>query len=277
MEPTLVKIPSGEFLMGSRKEEIEELLKRFPEVDRRLLERELPQHRVYLGDYYIGRYLVTNGEFSVFVKETGYITTAQKLGSGFVFTPGFAQVKDADWKHPQGPDSNIEKKSDHPVVQVSWDDVVEYCRWLSRKTDKSYRLLTEAEWEEAGRGAAARIFPWGNDWNPDICNVEYRIKDTTPVGAFSPASDSPYGCADMCGNVFEWTSTTIGSFEPWPSRFTYPYNPKDGREDYSLRTRRVSRGGSYSRGELFCRAAFRFADPPEDRYSAHGFRVVLEG
>ncbi len=116
----------------------------------------------------------------------------------------------------------------------------------------------------------------GNDWNPKICNVEYRTKDTTPVDKFSPKSDSPYGCADMCGNVFEWTSTTIGSLKPWPAKYKYPYDPSDGRENMSLKTRRVGRGGSYSRNEIYCRTAFRFADPATDRYSAQGFRVVLE-
>ena len=262
--------------MGSTREQIRDLLKRFPETDKRLLERELPQHKVFLKEYYIGKTPVTNREFLIFLKETNYITTAEKEGSGIVFTPGFNEIKGADWKHPQGPDSNIKDKDDHSVVQVSWYDAIEYCRWLSEETGKKYRLPTEAEWEKAARGTEARIFPWGNNWDPKICNTEYRIKDTTSVGRFSPDSDSFYGCADMCGNVFEWTSTTIGSVEPWPSKYKYPYNPKDGREDMAVNARRVGRGGSYSRGEVFCRAAFRFADPPNDRYSAQGFRIVLE-
>lgn len=262
--------------MGSTQEEIEELLNRFPEIERELLEREIPQHKVYLGEYYIGKYPVTNKEFAAFVEEAGYITTAKTEGSGVVFTPEFNEVRGADWQHPFGPDSNIDKKSNHQVVQVSWYDAVEYCRWLSQRTGKKYRLPTEAEWENAARGGDGRIFPWGDDWDPTICNVEYRIKDTTPVGKFSPASDSPYGCADMCGNVFEWTSTTTGSSKPWPSKYKYPYNAKDGREDPHFKTRRIGRGGSYSRGEVFCRTAFRFADPPNDRYSAQGFRVAGE-
>ncbi len=274
-EPELVKIPAGEFFMGSTPEEIEELLKRFPKTEKELLEREIPQHKVYLPEYFIGKYPVPNKEFAVFVKEAGYKTTAEEQGSGFVFVPEFKEVKSANWQHPFGPDSNIDNKPDHPVVQVSWYDAVEYCQWLSKKTSKKYRLPTEAEWEKAARGTDKRIFPWGNDWNPKICNVEYRIKDTTPVGKFSPQSDSPYGCADMCGNVFEWTSTTIGSLKPWPAKYKYLYNPNDGRENMNLKTRRVGRGGSYSRSEVYCRTAFRFADPPSDRYSAQGFRAVL--
>ncbi|MCL4389858.1 MAG: formylglycine-generating enzyme family protein, partial [Patescibacteria group bacterium] len=172
-------------------------------------------------------------------------------------------------------DSSIKEKDNHPVVQVSWFDAIEYCKWLSAKTNKNYRLPTEVEWEKAARGTDGRIFPWGNTWNPEICNVEYRFKGTTPVGKFSPASDSPYGCVDMCGNVFQWTSTTIGSTDPWPAKYTYPYNPNDGRENLEGTTRRVGRGGSYSRGEVYCRSAFRFADLPTDRYSAQGFRIAM--
>lgn len=117
-------------------------------------------------------------------------------------------------------------------------------------------LPTEAEWEKAARGTDGRIFPWGNKWDPEICNTGFRFKGTTPVGKFSPRSDSPYGCSDMSGNVFEWTSTTIGNFEPWPAKYSYPYNPNDGRENQKVKTRRVGRGGSYSRGEIYCRTAF---------------------
>lgn len=273
-ELEMVKIPAGEFLMGSTPQQVIKLIKRFPEVEKRLLEREIPQHKVYLKAYLIGKYLVTNKEFAQFIRETGYLTTAERLENGFVFNPNFNEVKGANWKHPFGPNSNIKDKDTHPAVQVSWDDAQEYCKWLSVKTNNDCRLPTEAEWEKAARGTDGRIFPWGNNWNPAICNVEYRIKDTTPIGFFSPASDSPYGCADMGGNVFQWTSTTIGVKEPWPAKFTYPYNGLDGREDLNLDSRRISRGGSYSRGEIYCRTAFRFADLPTDRYSAQGFRLA---
>ncbi len=276
-KPELIKIPAGEFFMGSTSEEIRKLLKRFPEIEKQLLERETPQHKVCLPEYFIGKYPVTNKEYAEFIKETGHKTTAEKEGSGFVFVPDFKEVKGANWQHPFGPKSNIKNKANHPVIQVSWYDANEYCQWLSTKTGKKFRLPTEAEWEKAARGTDKRIFPWGNDWDPNICNVEYKIKDTTPVGQFSPSSDSPYGCADMGGNVFEWTSTTIGSLQPWPANYKYPYKSDDGREDPVPKTRRVGRGGSYSRGEVCCRTAFRFADPPTDRYSAQGFRLVLEG
>ncbi|MCX6706435.1 MAG: formylglycine-generating enzyme family protein [Candidatus Woesebacteria bacterium] len=272
----MVKIPSGEFLMGSTKKEIKKYADKFPDVDKRLLKRECPQHKVFLESYKIGKYPVTNDEFEIFIRSTGYVTLAEKEGFGFVFSPNFSSVKGADWRHPLGSNSEILLKQKHPVVQVSWYDAVAFCNWLSDKTRKKYYLPSEAQWEKAARGKNARIFPWGNNWNSKICNAGYRFKGTTPVGKFSPDSDSPFGCVDMSGNVFEWTSTTIGTTEPWPEKFNYPYKPNDGREDQTVKTRRVGRGGSYSRSEVFCRTSFRFADPPSDRYSAQGFRVMSE-
>lgn len=276
MKIQLVEIPSGEFLMGTTKKEIEKYEKRFPDIDRRLLEREYPQHKVFLKKYRIGKYPVTNEEFEEFIKATGYLTVAEKEGFGCVFNPGFASIKGADWRHPLGHKSNLFLKQKHPVVQVSWYDAVEFCRWRSETTGKKYYLPSEVEWEKAARGVDARIYPWGDKWNPDICNAEFRFEGTTSVGKFSPQADSPFGCADMSGNVFEWTSTTIGSIDAWPSKFNYPYKADDGRENQKAEKRRVGRGGSYSRSEVYCRTSFRFADPPSDRYSAQGFRVVLK-
>ena len=274
---SLVVVGAGKFLIGSMAEEIEKIGREFPEVEPRLLARELPQHQVYLDEFKIAKYPVTNADFSQFVRETSYLTTAEREGSGVVFDPNFRVVARADWRHPLGPDSSLAGKEKHPVVQVSWYDAGEFCLWLSRKTGKKYRLPTEAEWEKAARGPKGRIFPWGNQWEPAFCNFGYRFKGTTPVDYFEKNNQSPYGVVDMCGNVFEWTSTTIGSTEPWPAKYTYPYNPQDGREDLKLETRRVGRGGSYSRESIYCRNAFRFADMPKDRYSAQGFRVVCEG
>lgn len=273
----LINIPAGSFLMGSTSSQLRLLLHKFPEIEKKLLDREVPQRKVFVNKYQIAKYPTTNSQFKQFVSKTKYRTTAEIEKTGFVFTPNFKVVEGATWKHPHGPKSDLKSKDNHPVVQISWFDAIEYCKWVSSATGKKYRLPTEAEWEKAARGTNGRVFPWGNKWDPEICNSEYRLKDTSQVGQFSPGSDSPYGCADTCGNVFEWTSTSIGTEKPWPEKYRYPYTHIDGREDLKdTKSRRIGRGGSYSRGELFCRTTFRFADPPMDRYSAQGFRIVCE-
>jgi formylglycine-generating enzyme required for sulfatase activity len=97
------------------------------------------------------------------------------------------------------------------VDRVSWYEAYAYCRWLAEATGKPYRLPTEMEWEKAARGTDGRMFPWGNTWSKELCNSR-EIWDradprTTPVGQFSPDGDSPYGAADMCGNLWEWCGT----------------------------------------------------------------------
>ncbi len=261
--------------MGTTKKQFEELVRKYPETDRRLFEREIPQHSIFLPKFQISKYPVTSEQFADFVKAVGYETTAEREGWGFHFAGRMEKVKGADWQHPHGPESTIEDKGSHPVVMVSWDDARAFCAWLSKATRDKYHLPTEAEWEKAARGTDGRIWPWGNGWDERLCNCKNIVGDTAPVGKYSPQDESPYSCSDMMGNVLEWTSTTIGTTEPWPSKFKYPYDPSDGREDPSPRTRRVGRGGTFQRDEGFVRCAFRFADMPEDRYSSMGFRVAL--
>lgn len=272
----MITIPEGKFIMGSTTNDIAKILKLFPDFEIKLLKREIPQHEVYLLDYAISKYPIANNQFGKFIKETNYVTTAEKEGTGFVFDPKFRIVKGADWKHPLGNNSNLEGKDLHPVVQVSWHDAIKFCSWLCKKTGDRYRLPTEAEWEKAAKGEGKRCFPWGDKWNPNFCNADFRVGDTTPVNCYEKFNVSPYGCVDMCGNVFEWTSTTTGITEPWPELYKYPYNDKDGRENLVKTTRRIGRGGSYSRNYVYCRNTFRFADPPTDRYSAQGFRIACD-
>lgn len=274
-EPETILIPICPFTMGSTDVEAKDLIQRYSDFDRRLFQRELPQHTVDVSAYRIGKAPITNTLFAAFVKAAGYRTTAEEEGWGFHWPDGIARVEGADWRHPVGPGSGIDDKMEHPVVEVSWHDAVAYCAWLAELTGKPYRLPTEAEWEKAARGTDGRRWPWGDEWEPMRCNCERRVGTTTPVAAYSPAGDSPFGCVDMVGNVWEWTSTTIGSEDPWPARFVYPYRPDDGREDMSLPTRRVGRGGSWTNDEPNCRCAFRFADPPGERYSNEGFRVAM--
>ena len=150
------------------------------------------------------------------------------------------------------------------MVNVSWHDAVAFCEWLTKETGRSFRLPSEAEWEKAARGEDGRLYPWGNE-EPDAtrCNFNPNVKDTTPVGQYSPAGDSPYGCVDISGNVWEWTSSL---------HRPYPYQADDGREDAGSDKTRVVRGGSFSDGRRHVRCACRGRSRPGYRCGCFGFR-----
>lgn len=251
-----VKVPHGEFLMGSS------------DKDRSAEKDEQPQHKVNIPyDFLIARFPVTNAQFAPFASESKF--------------------KDA-WG------ANPEKKPSHPVVNVSWQTAMAFCVWLTKKYRASlprglvFRLPTEAEWEKAarwrpspgGRGdggeGEALIYPWGNDFDPKKCNTsEGGPGRTTPVGAYSPQGDSPYGCADMSGNVWEWTHSLY--------KKPYPYRTDDGREDPQSEGNRVLRGGSWYFNVRFARCACRSLYAPINHLNVNsGFRVaaspaLLEG
>ena len=255
----LVRVPAGEFVMGSDKA-----------ADPLAFDNELPQHWVSLGEYWIGKYEVTVAQFAAFVQATGYETTAEKAGTGWTYTgSSWEEVKGADWQHPRGPGSDVAAKMDHPVTLVSWDDAAAFSQWASQVTGRTIRLPSEAEWEKAARGADGQIYPWGNETPTDaLCNFNMNVEDTTPVGRYSPAGDSPYGCADMAGNVWEWTNSLYRE---------YPYRSDDGREAASDRGARVLRGGSFDDASQLVRCAFRYRYFPENRDDHLGFRVVSPG
>ena len=187
LEPEMILIPAGEFLMGSD-----------PQKDKYAKDNEQPQHGLYLPDYYIAKIPVTNAQYAAFLEATGHDQPRHWEGV----------------RLPRG-------KEDHPVIWVTWHDAMAYCNWLAEKTGKPYRLPSEAEWEKAARGTDGRIFPWGNQWDRKRCNtLESRIDDTTPVGAY-PEGASPYGLLDMVGNVWEWTSSL---YEPYPYK---PYDGRE--------------------------------------------------
>jgi formylglycine-generating enzyme required for sulfatase activity len=225
----LVRVPAGEFLMGSD-----------PAIDGDTRDDEQPQQRVQVPELYIGRYPVTVAQFRAFVEATGF--------------------------RPRNPDS-LRAPDDHPVVWVSRRETLAFCEWLSRETGWAFRLPTEAEWEKAARGADGRIWPWGNRWDGARCNTrESGTGGTTPVGHFSPAGDSPYGAADMAGNVWEWCQSL---YQP------YPYQAGDGREDLGANGPWVLRGGSRLDARDYARCARRNRSPQDFGYDDVGFRVVL--
>ncbi|MBU6361523.1 MAG: SUMF1/EgtB/PvdO family nonheme iron enzyme [Chloroflexi bacterium] len=176
-----------------------------------------PQHRVTLPEYWIGKTSVTVAQFAAFVRATGYSADARALRSG---------------------------KDNHPVNYVSWFDAQAFCKWASEMLKRTVRLPSEAEWEKAARGTDGRTYPWG-EAAPDKSRANYNnnVGDTTPVGQYSPQGDSPYGCVDMAGNVWQWTNSL---YKP------YPYNANDGRENSSDTGGRVVRGGSFNFNAATC-------------------------
>jgi len=229
-----VRVPAGEFLMGSD-----------PEKDKDAEAIEQPQHTVHLDDFWIAKFPVTVAQFVSFVKASGHKWLAEREMAKY-----------------QG------EKARHPVSQVSWNDARAFCVWASSHgSGQKVRLPTEAEWEKAARGTDGRIYPWGDELpDPSQCNFNRLIGDTTPVGEYSPEGDSPYGCADMSGNVWEWTSSLYQS---------YVHNPEVAREDQGGIDLPVVRGGSFSVGQRHARCAYRLKFTATDRVLDIGFRVVV--
>ena len=245
----LVRVPAGEFLMGSDKA-------KDPHAD----DSELPQHKLYLPEFFIGKHPVTVAQFEPFVKATGYKTTAEQEGIGFNWTGSqWQDIKGANWRQPRGPGSDVRDKADHPVSLISWLDAQAFCEWASKVTRRQVQLPSEAEWEKAARGTDGRLYPWGNEPPTDrLCNFTKNVEDTTPVGHYSPGGDSPYGCTDMAGNVWEWTRS-LWDKQSGMAEYGYPYQASDGREDTAAGTnvRRVLRGGSFLDDPGFVRCAVR--------------------
>jgi formylglycine-generating enzyme required for sulfatase activity len=226
-----VHVPAGEFLMGSAEGEGSS--------------DERPQHTVYLDAYYIGKYPVTNAQYQVFVQATGH---EEPYGWH-------------DGAYPKG-------KENHPVVEVSWRDAAAFCQWAAGVTGQPVRLPTEAQWEKAARGTDGRRYPWGDE-EPDAnrCNFNNNVRDTMEVGRYSPKGDSPYGCCDVAGNVWEWAAD-------WYDADYYAKSPRENLSGPSSGDYRVLRGGSwyYSGGSV--RAASRYGDLPGGRGNYVGFRCA---
>ena len=236
VEPELVPIPAGPFLMGSTAGK----------------DNERPQHTVALSAYWIGKYPVTNAQYQVFVRNARALPPSHWDGTTY----------------PEG-------QGDHPVVFVSWEQATAYCQWLSQETGKAYGLPTEAQWEKAARGDDGRTYPWGDAWDAARLNsFEAGRGGTSPVGQFSPEGDSPYGCADMAGNVWEWCADWFDEAE-YARRANRvvrdPGGPSEGMY-------RVVRGGSFINEFYewnFVRCAARYWGYAPDRFGVFGFRVVV--
>jgi formylglycine-generating enzyme required for sulfatase activity len=164
-EPQMVTIPAGKFLMGTSDSELKEIAKLDEDKNyQEWIKRELPQHEVTLSAYAIGRYPVTNAEFKRFIDDNGY--TMQNYWTD----AGWKQKESESWTKPRYWDDAQWNDPAQPVVGVSWYEAAAYCKWLSKKTGKPYRLPTEAEWEFAARGKEGYRYPWGNQWDKTKCN-----------------------------------------------------------------------------------------------------------
>ena len=245
----LIEIKPGEFRMGTPDDEIG----RRPQTER--------QHTVQITKpFFIATHEVTVGQFGEFAKASGHKTTAQV--KGYSFAGARERISGHSWKR-----TSFAQKDNEPVINVSWEDAVEFCKWLSAKEGKTYRLPTEAEWEFACRGGTATAYPWGEKFDPRCANTEDE-KDgwpfTAPVGAFSRCHN-PAGLYDMIGNADEWCADGYGP---------YPEGPVSDPTGDANSTRRVTRGGSWYDDPTECRAGARRNEEQTVSRNMIGFRVV---
>jgi formylglycine-generating enzyme len=259
----VIELPGGRFLMGSE--------------TGFAADGEGPVRVVEVAPFAIDAHAVTNARFAAFVAATGHVTEAERYGWSFVFsgfvpplvaargavagTPWWLAVDGACWRAPEGPGSTLDGREDHPVVHVSWNDAVAYCRWAGT------RLPTETEWEYAARGGLEqRTYPWGDELTPGgehRCNIwqgdfpttdtaEDGFAGTAPVDSFPP---NGYGLHNVSGNVWEWCADWFGP--PGAAR--------------------AMRGGSYLCHASYCnryRVAARSSNTPDSSTGNLGFRCA---
>lgn len=264
--PVMVRVPAGTFQMGDAGF--------WGKPD------EMPVHRVSVRGFAAGKFEVTHGEYAAFVAASGYkpasgCLTERKNGQGFGLDP------EASWQDPDYPYDDRQ-----PVVCVAWADASAYVAWLSTKTGKTYRLLSEAEWEYADRAGTMTQFFWGDRpedmcayanggdlamqkhytmWPAVACDDGYVL--TAPAGSYRP---NAFGLYDMAGNAWEWTADC---YEP-----RYGVQPTDGSAyTGGACARRVLRGGSWGWGVVDLRSAQRNGSlPPTIKGGDIGFRVARD-
>ncbi|MDR6553204.1 formylglycine-generating enzyme family protein [Paenibacillus qinlingensis] len=278
----LIYLPGGEFLMGT------DVAEGFPN------DGEGPIRTIELSPFYLDACTVTNEQFAKFIRQTGYVTEAERFGWSFVFhlfvpdkvrdvdarpvpnVPWWLAVNGACWFRPEGSGSSIEERLDHPVVHVSWHDATQYAKWAGK------RLPTEAEWEFAARGGLIqKRYPWGDllkPGNEHLCNVwQGKFPDknhasdgyagTAPARSFPP---NGYGLYNMVGNVWEWCSDWFMAAPDKNKR-----NPRGASSGVS----RSMRGGSYLCHKSYCnryRVAARSSNTPDSSTGNIGFRCAAD-
>jgi sulfatase modifying factor 1 len=253
--PNLARIPAGDFLMGAADAEVD----------------ERPVHRVSVGEFFIGRFPVTNDEYARFVRATGYpAPSVRELP--LVASGGrdelFKELADPYvWQDGRPPPAH----GNHPVVLIRYDDAIAYCAWSSETLGRAVRLPTEAEWEKAARGGAdGNRFPWGKEFDPSACNflpdaAVKRQRGTRPTGTYPP---NAYGLCDVIGNVWEWVAD-------WYEEDYYSLGDvrdPGGPEAGSLR---IVRGGSWVTDDIsMLRCSYRHKVPPDTYAYSIGFRIA---
>ncbi len=299
--PALITIPAGEFLMGTSDAEADALQKQ----NAGTWDDEKPQRRVYVSEFEIGKYPITNQDFRAFWHADGYEDETLWSADGWKWRKG---KLDADlsvyskdyqetvkywldgrpvekrgepffWRDPQWNAPNL------PVVGVTWFEAEAFCKWLTRMSNQGnkgtgkqviWRLPTEAEWEKAARGPQNYLWSWGNEWDANKCNSEAsKFNATSPVGMYPDGTwkdeKGNVGPLDMMGNVWEWCGD-------WWQGDLYETRAnelvKDPRGPASGNVR-VVRGGSWNNARRYCRAAYRYGDVPVGFYDYLGFRVVV--
>lgn len=305
----MVLIPSGTLYMGGDNNQ----------ADR----NEFPKHKVEIRSFWMDATEVTNAQFEAFVRATGYVTVAERpvdweemkkevppntpkpadslLQPGalvFQATPQPVRLNNpslwwkwtlgANWRHPEGPNSTIKDKMDHPVVQIAWEDAAAYAKWAGK------RLATEAEWEWAARGGKKNaIYPWGNEsvnkgdakanfWQ-GIFPFKNQLKDgfytTAPIKSFPP---NGYGLYDMAGNVWEWCADWL-DVNYYQKAAAQSANTKGPDNAYNparpLLQEKVMRGGSFLCSDSYCsgyRNSRRMGAGTDTGLNHTGFRCVKD-
>ncbi len=281
----MVWIPGGEFSMGAMDPPAVSEVGMHAAVDAR------PVHRVYVDAFWMDKTDVTNEEFARFVKATNYVTIAERkptaeefpgappenlVAGSVVFSPPdhpvplnnqfqwWSYVKGANWRHPEGPNSDLKGRDKFPVVQVSYPDAQAYAKWAGK------RLPTEAEWEFAARGGlAGKLYPWGDEFRPNgkwMANTfqgHFPVSNTGADGyaGIAPVAQYPpnkYGLYDMAGNVWQWTTdwyrpdyyqqlAATGGVARNPRGPDTPFDPSEPTEK-----KKVHRGGSFLCTDQYC-------------------------
>ena len=286
MKNEMIELKGGTFWMGTNNEE------------GFAADRETPRTKVTLEPFALSKYTITNAQFQEFFLATGYVTEAEQFGTSYVFhlllndeqkatarlsagTDWWYEVPDANWRKPEGKNSTINNRMDHPVVHITWNDANAYCKWTNK------RLPTEAEWEFAARGGHKdRRFPWGDELTQDhkfhanTWQGEFPFSNTkadgylgtAPVDAFPP---NDFGLYQMIGNVWEWGLNPgripLSQFQEKTTAEFIQENGEPSKDLYSLK------GGSFLCHKSYCkryRIAGRNSNTARSSTINTGFRVA---